>query len=391
MISFSQNATVSNIEEALEQLREPPNVVRVPTKLKYGGTFGITGAIAQFLATWARGDESAEVKLYGNAEEDDATSSLAQEPHGVCTLYFAKTLTGPTGQTLDVRSALEGSVPRIRAMQEERYRDTMGSRGVFLGCFARAKNEFLSPLYSEGQRGALLSRSQFVSMTAKALAAISPTAAHQIGAENISQISHLVFELFKNTDEHGMTDGSGRLYNRSVRGVLFKHFALEHHLPSGGRPASGFGAAMAFVSRVLESKRKFAGGDGRLHTTAQTPFIEISVFDTGLGLAKRFSGIDHLEGISVDEEVEIVKRCFQLHETSKEGIDGGSGLTAVLQVLKHLKAFLSLRTGRVHLYQDFSSIRSGTTFDPKHWNPSCKQMEEIAGASYSIVIPASQV
>ena len=136
MISFSQNATVSNIEEALEQLREPPNVVRVPTKLKYGGTFGITGAIAQFLATWARGDESAEVKLYGNAEEDDATSSLAQEPHGICTLYFAKTLTGPTGQTLDVRSALEGSVPRIRAMQEERYRDTMGSRGVFLdrGC-----------------------------------------------------------------------------------------------------------------------------------------------------------------------------------------------------------------------------------------------------------------
>jgi hypothetical protein len=92
MISFSQNATVSNIEEALEQLREPPNVVRVPTKLKYGGTFGITGAIAQFLATWARGDESAEVKLYGNAEEDDATSSLAQEPHGICTLYFAKTL-----------------------------------------------------------------------------------------------------------------------------------------------------------------------------------------------------------------------------------------------------------------------------------------------------------
>ncbi|AXV82859.1 hypothetical protein [Ralstonia solanacearum] len=390
MISFSQNATVSNIEEALGQIQEPPNVVRVPVNLRYGGTFGITGALAQFLATWSRSDESAELKLYGNAADADATSALAQEPHGICALYFAKTLAGPTGQQLDVRQALERSVPRILAMQDEQYRDTMGSRGVFLGCFARAKNEFLSPLYATPKRGALLSRSQYVAMTTRAISSISPTAAYQIGDENLAQISHLVFELFKNTDEHGMTDPGGKLYSRNVRGVLFKHIALQHHVPTVGRPASGFGAAMAFVSRVLESKRKFAGEDGKLHATAQTPFIEINVFDTGLGLAKRFSGRDQLEGISVDDEVDIVKRCFQLHETSKEGVDGGSGLTAVLQVLKHLKAFLSLRTGRVHLYQDFSSARAGTIFEPKHWNPSSKQMEEIAGASYSIVIPASQ-
>ncbi len=390
MISFSQNVTVSNIEDALGQIQGTPSVVRVPVNLRYGGSFGITGALAQFLATWSRSDENAELKLYGNADDGDSTSALAQEPHGICALYFAKALTGPTGHQLDIRQALERSVPRILAMQDEQYRETMGSRGVFLGCFARAKNEFLSPLYASPKRGSLLSRSQYVAMTTRAISSISPTAAYQIGDENLAQISHLVFELFKNTDEHGMTDSSGKLHNRSVRGVLFKHIALQHHVPTAGRPAAGFGAAMTFVSRVLELKRKFAGEDGKLHATVQTPFIEICVFDTGLGLAKRFSGRDSLEGLSVDEEVDIVKRCFQLHETSKEGVDGGSGLTAVLQVLKHLKAFLSLRTGRVHLYQDFSSARAGTTFEPKHWIPASKQMEEIAGASYSIVIPASQ-
>ncbi len=350
----------------------------------------MAGALAQFFATWSRSDGNAELKLYGSPDDSDAAAmSLAQEPHGICAIYFTRSLLGPGGQELDVRRALEGSVRRVMAMQEEKYRETMGSRGVFLACFARAKNEFLASLYAEPKRGALLRRSQFAVMTANALESIAPTALKHIGPENLTRISHLVFELFKNTDEHGMTDSEGRLYPRSVRGILFKHIAFEHPETTSVRAPTGVGAAMAFVSRVLQSKRRFAGNDGKLHAATQTPLIEISVFDTGLGLAKRFSKTDSLAGLSVDDEVEIVKKCFLLHETSKQGIDGGSGLTSVLAALRELKAFLLLRTGRVSLYQDFSSSRTSVNFEPKHWNPSSKALNEIAGASYSIVIPIS--
>ena len=87
--------------------------------------------------------------------------------------------------------------------------------------------------------------------------------------------------------------------------------------------------------------------------------------------------------ISHDEELAAVQTCFNKHATTKASQFKGQGLSMALMALKRLDAFMTLRTGRLSLYQDFS--RSDTTeFEPRNRFPKLKRPPEVAGTGYSI-------
>ena len=115
--------------------------------------------------------------------------------------------------------------------------------------------------------------------------------------------------------------------------------------------------------------------------------LEISVFDTGPGLGLRWlsekEGRQSYAEISHDEELAAVQTCFKKHATTKASQFKGQGLSMALMALKRLDAFMTLRTGRLSLYQDFS--RSDTTeFEPRNRFPKLKRPPEVAGTGYSI-------
>ncbi|MFJ0454073.1 hypothetical protein [Bordetella bronchiseptica] len=121
--------------------------------------------------------------------------------------------------------------------------------------------------------------------------------------------------------------------------------------------------------------------------------LEITVYDTGPGLAKRWA-TQHapsadVQTISIEEEIDYVKACFEMHATTKQSRGFGQGLNSSLEALKALGAFLSLRTGRLFLHQDFS--KPGTTkFSPEPWQTERPQFPVTPGASYTIAIPLSR-
>ncbi|SDC11612.1 hypothetical protein SAMN05428966_101118 [Massilia sp. PDC64] len=395
MISFKQAATLADIEDAAGLLKTGIEVsVRVPTTLRHGGGFGISVALIQFFATWVRSTNSKPLlKLHSSAAASNGIAHLAQEPHGMAALYFAPAIENSVHEIIATKEGLAYAIPRIHAMQSGDYLQTMHGRGVFLACFSGASNEYLLPFYSNSNNGTLRGREDFSRLTEQIMRACAPNALRKLGSKHMPSVSSLLYELFRNTDEHARTDEQGNRYHRNMRGLIAKYISYSADSLSSVNTSDNVPQNL-FLLRTLANQALHKDTKGVQRATADLAFLEITIFDTGPGLVKRWlaknSPNTKIDDIDISEEVQYVQQCFEQHATTKDSSVSGHGLSLVLSSLKDLKAFLRLRTGRVCLIQDFSSSTTTSKFHPKHWLKDRNALPYVAGAAYSIIIPLSR-
>lgn len=394
MISFKQATSLGDVEEAYKKLLEDPHTaIRFPGGLRHGGGFGIPAAIIQFLAAWSRACGNPLLKLYASDAPNTSLEAFAQEPQGMAALYFASNIEYSNAGPEPSKIGLAHAIPRIEAMQSGKYRETMHGRGAFLACFAGAKNEYLMPLYSTGKKGSLRGREDFAYLAERLIDSCAPTAMRSISAVQFHAISNLIYELFRNTDEHAQTDENGEGYHRNIRGLMAK-FVSQSKSTIAADTAGKDVPQNIFMLRTLSNARLTKPADGtRPRAVADATFLELTVFDTGPGLVRRWMSkhapSQSLEDIDIDSEMQYVKQCFEQHATTKDSDESGHGLSLVVTALREVHAFLRLRTGRVCLYQDFSSA-SATSFAPRHWLRERPELDIVPGAAYSIIIPLSR-
>ncbi|MFM0390987.1 hypothetical protein [Paraburkholderia phytofirmans] len=393
MISFPNTTSLKNIEAAYEMLQESA-VLRLETNLRFGGNVGVPGSLMQFLAAWSRTVKHPTLRPYGRGATD-APEALAKEPYGMAAAYFSEIIETNGGAPLSTREALASAVPRIMSMQDGSFRSTMHGRGAFLCCFARAKNEFLIPLYSRPEVGAVRSREDFVNLTSRLIASCAPTTGQKMPESSRIALGTLLYELFRNTDEHATTDERGRPYGKSVRAVMAKFISYEAKDAAAYLGEEDPSLAF-FLMHNIANRHKYANAEGKQVASKQTSLLELTVVDTGPGLARRWLSrhghdADEIGSLSIEQEVSLVQKCFELHATTKSTAGSGGGLSHVLRTLQQLNAYLRLRTGRVCLTQDFSSPRATVSFEPKHWLKDRPELPMTAGACYSIVVPATKV
>jgi len=123
-------------------------------------------------------------------------------------------------------------------------------------------------------------------------------------------------------------------------------------------------------------------------------FIEISVFDSGIGFIQKFSS-DDKESLS---QIDIIKRCLMLHMTSSKSLDKdekGVGLDRILKVLDK-KGFVRIKTDNRCVYRNmishpYKSVSNEKELDLYDWefNSSNKYSEVIsaAGSCLTIIYP----
>ena len=385
MISFKQAVTLREIETSYDEASHDP-ILRIPLALRYGGTVGVPAALMQYVATWSRRHMQPTLQLYGHLKSNPM-EAIAQEPHGLVSTYFTNSVQIPGRDApLSTREALSYGVARIQAMQESRFRETMRGRGVFLCCFGRAKNEYLIPFYSRAHPSSLRSRADFVSLTSRIISACAPSAEFKVTEQDNTAIGTLIYELFRNTEEHATVDEKGKPYQRNVRALMAKFIAYDRNATNEQVVSDDPVFSKYLAEKSAAHAAKAPGGNSPLQRAS---FLELTVLDTGPGLVRRWISRDappSLDELPLQTEVDIVKQCFALHTTTKSISASGLGLAYVLKTLSQLNAFLRLRTGRICLVQDFSDTPSGS-FEPTHWLENQKKLSYTAGASYSIVIP----
>lgn len=399
MISFSSGSTLLQIEDAYSKLENSDaNSVRFPTNLSHGGTFGTIAALIQFIATWSRTVPSGAVIPYAAKTGIEAFSELLRQPHGLVAAYMSPRLADPKHQDLKKSEVLAQARSAIDAMQHmDRLRDTMSGRGVFLACFAGAQNEYLLPLYeladaSHGLRGT----KDFLELTKRIVGACAPELLRNASQESFQALSLILRELFENTNDHARTDELGREYGwgrPSVRGILAKYISFSSY-EGAGDTLDGDIAHSLFFNRALLDKPK-AKNSPLLKKGSQTRnFLELTVFDTGPGIAGRWNAHKYpeqdLDHVSIDKEEQLIREAFELGKTSKPGNGTGVGLDSVCKSMLELRALLRLRTGRLCLYQDFSR-KVNPEFRPSHWLSDRKELARVSGTVFSVLIPLSSL
>jgi hypothetical protein len=203
--------------------------------------------------------------------------------------------------------------------------------------------------------------------------------------EVLGQLTH---QLFKNADVHTVRDAAGVDYRFGMRGISIRAVSFLKQTDIADYVA-GDTSLSAYVT-----KRSVTSPAAKRTTGAATEaFIELSVFDTGPGLALRWlsktKGYTSYSAFGIEEELTAVRDCFALHSTTSPSGLVGDGLPIALLALTQLKAFMALRTGRLSLVQDFSSGKH-SDFAPKHRFGKKRTLREIAGASYTICFPITR-
>ena len=197
----------------------------------------------------------------------------------------------------------------------------------------------------------------------------------------------ITYELMKNTYEWAKDDENRVPIDPSLRGLIIRYYKkrraslLEDFVKHKG-------LTDYFQSNFLKE-----------NSQNELYFLEISVFDSGIGFIDKFKSLNPTETLS---DIDILKKCLIVHNTSAKGLykdDKGIGLDRILTILNN-KGFLRIKTGNLCVYRnlithnhkelDKEDVNSMELFDwNKNSNTDYTSFKNAKGAVVTIIYPLS--
>lgn len=361
--------------------------LRLPKSMSHGGLFGVDAALAQLVITWARAHDESALHLYADSENaSDQILQLAKTVAGLAALIMSSRIETEAHEIIDKRAALFVIRPLIEAMFEGDLRNTSSERGarpkaINLFSINFAKMEFIKPFYYGGASPQIHSHSTFASLLEMSSALMHTKQDKKtLLRSGLAALGSVLAELIANADQHSVTDVHGVKYKKGLRGTSVKATRIKKD--------------EIHVISDRESQFALFALRNMLKDAEYLDFIEISVIDSGPGLARRWlsakegSPVEDLNELPIAEEVQATLECFKKHVTTKDSATSGMGLHNAVQALNKLKAYVRLRTGRVCFYQAFQGQDQVVEFNPKNWSGD-SELAAAEGTVFTICIPVN--
>lgn len=179
----------------------------------------------------------------------------------------------------------------------------------------------------------------------------------------LENLIEFAYEAFDNARRHGAVD----LDRRAVEGVRFILMRNTKMDLSGSRErvgAVGAGVLQPYLARLAQER----GGTA--------PVFELSIGDCGVGIPATLAGDLAVYSGPWEDERALAVEAFLDNRTRRTRVSGaGRGLGKLLRAATAMRGWVSLRTGRTHLYRDCDTAEG--------W-----QFEEVAflpGTSVSLI------
>lgn len=422
-MDLTQNISLDSIEKRLLALSGELNQpLQLLTTSPRPTPFCVEAMVLQFIVTVARrvGDKLVAQFMDLTVASEHFDTALRKgfgNPHVLIAWVMAQRAEDSVGAKIE-RALAAHFNSYLDAMESYDFmhtHDTAELRANLI-CVQRAHREYVRSLYAlvEGKQ-ALRPYSEVRLVVQDILSQLAPQWSGQHLRDTAGPLASLLRELMENADWWSRTDVDGTLYQNGVRAVTFRLVPLDQ-----GNFSAFAGSNIhlqAYLSQTLGQTAKSLHGDRPSRT-----FIEMSVVDSGPGLARRWVaskenwtvGTDPLASISTDDESNAIAECFKKWRTSSNDMNRGVGLFSVARILRERNGFLRLRTGRlaylfgtesafndiekraksVEKNDDYALLDDGThvffndgdvTFFLRPWDDeSCAAVE---GTSYSILLP----
>ena len=344
---------------------------------------GGVAAGAQTLITWARAQDDALLVTHSQPREREATlDNLCRRFHGIVAAMMAARIVEIDTTTDISRTVYDRIRANVVGMNDLNFEGWTRNHALPLFCIDHSSLRFLRPFYHQSEDHALRDPGDFVDLLEGLMIRAAP--AHHAGLRPLAKdLGIVLHELFSNTHVHARTDAAHKEYPRSVRGV-----SLAERTVISGR-IDDLGPGRADLERYLHAVERTSPGRSTFKV------FEISVFDSGPGMAARRKGRAVREDMSVEEEASIVRDCFLRRSSSQVRPGFGMGLPRVLNVLRERGGYIGVRAGRIALSRHFDPGSAARTnaddgadmldADTGGILPTCKQRME--GTAVTILVP----
>jgi hypothetical protein len=427
------NPDVEEIEQAISSLDQGDSAnLSIWSDQRVLRAFCSEAAMLQFIVTWSRRHGSKATAQFtdfeNNATGFDVTLKTALGiPHVVSAWVLASKLLDSHGIPLK-RIEAKGYVSYLDAMDKfdfPRTHDTSESRANLV-CVQGGQREYIRPLY-EYIKGewVVLPEGELRAMVQDIISLLAPDWKVKYLREVCDPLAHLVHELVQNSDWWARLDQNGKLYSKGIRAVTFrlidvdddnlmKFAGANHHLKS-----------YLIHSLVNDERARIQAPSSRSDRIRTLSYIELSITDSGPGLARRWlasreknkRSVDDLLTITLEEEEEALIECFRKWKTTSGNSLRGIGLFSVARLLIRKNGFMRLRTGRLaflfgtrsaiadvetrlrkeagkEIASDYIKLGDGThvfldngqmIFFLRHWSDA--PLAAVEGTAYSILLP----
>ncbi|UAJ12474.1 hypothetical protein [Polymorphobacter megasporae] len=379
-MQLSSFMTVSAAEDFLRHIYAGTvGKLQIPTRARHHAAGG-EAAFVQAVSTWANEANPAELVSYAEGPVDEVQiERLVSRLHGLVGILVADTISSIRGPDL-TEVLRKAALERLSLLQSATPED--GSRGPQLEivCFDHLAKSHPRSFYAPSEQGVLQVRRlpAFNLFAAEVLKELVPTALSRGIPEGFtSALGGALHELFRNTEEHGRVNDRGDVPTKSVRGFhARRHSITPKMLPALAAEAKPFSD---YFSRLRPAR---AGN-------RDIQLIELSVFDTGPGMAASLSARP-LTSIDRNEELLLVRRCFGKNVSRKSISSAGLGLPTVIDLLRERNGFLRLRTGRLSLFSDLGLEEQrafGELPELRDWADPGGRIAPIAGTLFTLLFP----
>jgi len=333
-------SAVENLYGSLSRSKASKDL-RIGAKLR-GNAASSRACLMQFLITWAKQYPDARLvtRLDRNRDLEASIYHLAGEEHGILSLLLADNVETPDAATISQLAHAAAKRAYFHSFQQPKQ---FGSRFFLLISDTLVPVGRSSPFLRLSRFPRTEQKLRFANFFQSYLRSIFDVS-KTVGLDSRTGLSlgELVFELLANTEEWGSVTADGSPLVKSMRGLF-----VNIHLPriDTGIPCNE-SVDPHHIKRYFSEFPQFQKGKGAL--------LELSIFDSGIGLAKQWLKADYSPEISISEEYAAVTNCFAKHATSSASSTRGNGLFYIMRLLTQARGYLRFRGGRLALFRDFT-------------------------------------
>ena len=377
-MQLPSSMTFAAIETYLEKACMD-NEVLLPTHGKHQAA-GAEAALVQALATWANSHQVSTLRTYATSDEDDQIHDLLRRLYGMsaCTLADRIETIGRENISSTVRNA---AIRRMRDLAAEAPAAISRGPQVEIVCADHLAISAPTSLYTFDDNGMPVVKPlpAFLELVERSVLSklLARSYRRNLPAQFENTLSVSLYELIRNTDEHGRQDDLGNSRRKSLRGFQ----ARKHTLTP--KSLSEITAASPPMARYCDRLVPARAGN------AQVQLIELSVFDSGPGMAASLTG-KALSGLSPNEERSAILRCFEKSVSRKNASSAGLGLPNLANAMTAVGGFMRVRTGRCALYHDFAEEPSegyGAPLQLQDWFERPGQAAAVVGTLFTLLFP----
>lgn len=345
MIKINNKTNIQFLEQAYKELSKNDTIDVSLSKGLSSVDFGLIPALIQFFATWHAKTITGKIILEIKSEKELPEFYESDYIFPSLVYCWDREITDQEGNDLKPLLKLQNRVKHDRMKKQA----DGGGPKVILSCFDHlsTKNGLLNAFYTDGVF--IANETLFDYAIGKS---IRQATSLNIGLRNSNlapiydDIIAIIYELMKNTDDWGRTDEFNKPLNPSTRGLY-----LKLHRRKRDRFLIGFEANEGL-------KNYFSADNFKTNTQDELYFLELSVYDTGVGFVRRNAGKTYKE-LTPSNQVDIVRHCMVKNVTTARGIDKeikGQGLDRIMQILDN-KGFFWLRTQNVSVFRNLRENR----------------------------------